>query len=769
MNLRRRLRQLPIALALALSLSNGALAAGGGRHGAATAKSAELGSPLLLGKVEQAVHAYQSGDYATTEKLLTPLSAAPAPKGLPALRSRDYVYFLLAESQALLASEHEGEAARKLLTAAVANFRIAEKVPSTTLGTRARARIADCLLKLGGKKDLEDAESLYRAALAADKSGSSVDGAVLRSRLAELLEKSSRANDARPLLRQIYIEHPLHPLAEPSLARLHVLDAEAKLEISERLSRAKNLLSGRRWALAMAEFAAMPTDLAPALRDEVDYWHGTSMYRLRHAYVQASEKLLAVAPRLKGERQVEAMFHGARALSRADRDDDAIQRYRELVKAHPRSTYSAEASFLAGWLDWNRGRYPQAIASLLETLKSYSGNFAEEAHWYIAFSRYLLGDFAGAMPELEHVAKRPGLNGQKGQYWGAVVQLRLGHKDEAIKRFTRLVESAPLTYYAQLSRVRLKDLSAPLGPFGETEQKPDGVPYWPLPPDKAAPVDKAGKGAATRAPQDPTELAMLRDADYLRPLELIQIGLRAEAALELRRVESELLKRHGAEHALPVVMQTYVRAGAFQRPHLLAESHGGAAQRRDPHKIAAARPWWEHRFPLAYKDLIEKYAPTGKSPPRYLYAIMQKESAYNPHDVSYADAIGLLQMIPPTSRKVAREIGRSYGEDTLYDPEGNIQLGAWYIGRLLQKFKGQVALGAGSFNAGPVAMMRWLGRNGSRPLDEFVELCPYTQTREYMKKLLDIYAHYVYLWDKEDYLPSLTVDKDYLAKDGIDY
>jgi soluble lytic murein transglycosylase len=126
-------------------------------------------------------------------------------------------------------------------------------------------------------------------------------------------------------------------------------------------------------------------------------------------------------------------------------------------------------------------------------------------------------------------------------------------------------------------------------------------------------------------------------------------------------------------------------------------------------------------------------------------------------------------MIPPTSRRVAAHIGRAYTDDVLYDPDGNIQFGAWYIGRLLKKFKGQVALGAGSFNAGPRAMTRWLGRNGDRPLDEFVELCPYSQTREYMKKLLGIYAHYVYLWDKEEYLPSLQIDKEYLTTDGIDY
>jgi soluble lytic murein transglycosylase len=188
----------------------------------------------------------------------------------------------------------------------------------------------------------------------------------------------------------------------------------------------------------------------------------------------------------------------------------------------------------------------------------------------------------------------------------------------------------------------------------------------------------------------------------------------------------------------------------------------------DPNSDANARKWWEMVYPRAYRQYIEKYSPTGDDPPYYLYTIMQKESAYNPHDVSYADAIGLLQMIPPTSRRVALRIDSPYTDDVLYDPEGNIRFGAWYIGHLLQKFKGQIALGAGSYNAGPRAMMKWVKMHGARPLDEFIELTPYTQTREYMKKVLDIYSRYLWLYEKQDYLPDNKIDTDYIVND-IDY
>ena len=66
---------------------------------------------------------------------------------------------------------------------------------------------------------------------------------------------------------------------------------------------------------------------------------------------------------------------------------------------------------------------------------------------------------------------------------------------------------------------------------------------------------------------------------------------------------------------------------------------------------------------------------------------MRKESGFNPHDVSYADARGLLQMIPPTSARVAATAGEPFYPDLLYDPEVNIRLGARFIGSPLQQVR----------------------------------------------------------------------------------
>ncbi len=735
------------SLWLGLLVCGVGLGSGAGQGAAAKPKAAKVvkakEKPLspALQRMRRAVTAFRAGDYPTVRSELLPLASKDA---LRTLKVQDYALYLLGESEALLGDE---QADRRLWTSAQQHLRQVGAMSDSPLGLVARARAADCTFRLG-KPAAKEAETAYREVLGNTKPA--IDAATVRFRLAELAEQAGKSSEARATLRKLYVEHPLHPLAETALSRLHDLDATTTLAASEHIARAKNLIQNRRWPEAIAELQALPPDVGPVLRDEIEYWLGTSFYRMRRNYEGAAHKLLDVAQRMKGENQAEAMFHGARALSRADKDDDAIKGYRALVQTHPKSRFAPEASFLTGWLEYNRSHYTDAIGNLQDTLRRFSGPFAEDARWYIGLSRYLLNDYAAALPDFEALAKRSGTVGAKGTYWAGVAQLKLGHKPEAIERWSRLVDSQPLGYYGMLARVRLRDEGVKVTLFADAARRSaDGLPAWPK-------------------PEEPLDPQIVQDPQFERAAELLSVGLAVEASTELRRIESGLTQRYTAARTLPVLFDLYTRAQNFQRPHQLAEVYGAAALRRDP-KVPAARPLWEAAYPLAYRRFIEKYGPSGDNPPRYLYSIMQKESAYNPHDVSYADAIGLLQMIPPTSRQVAKHLDRPYTDDVLYDPEGNIQYGAWYIGRLLKKFKGQVALGAGSFNAGPKAMIRWLGRNGDRPLDEFIELCPYTQTREYMKKLLDIYAHYVYLWDGEEYLPSLQVDKAYLAGDGIDY
>lgn len=673
-----------------------------------------------------AYRAFEDGQYRRALTLARKIDRA-------AIENDDYAAYIEAQSAYL-----EGD-----YSLALAQL----KTLASDRGSRFRAwaewRVADCLWQLGR---VDDARSAY-AGLVAHGSSSVGDPAVARYRMAEADARAGRTQDAIRELTDLRIHSPasvLEPLATRRLLALGGPQA-AQLTASQHISRAATLTGDKEWNQAMGELRQV-SDKEPA--DVVrlrDFWTGMTLYHMRHHYDRAAKILLNIYPDM-GDRAAEALFHGARALSRADHDAEAITYYQKVVAQYPHSSWAPEAQFLSGWLEFNMGHYKAGLPYLVEMRRRFRKNrWADNALWYIAFSHYLLGDYAAAEGELARLARQGGrLEGGQGQYWHARTLSRMGKKSAAIAEYRGLVGRFPMSWYALLARARLEELGQKIGPFGDT----------PRDPDRAVKVAPHVDPALAREP-------LIRRAD-----ELIAAGLGVSAGEELERGERSFIRGHNHAAALAVLLDRYRRAGNFHRPWILASSWGGSAAFDAPPR-GRARIWWEHSLPLAYRRQVEKWRHLGKDPTYYLYSIMRKESGFNPHDRSYANAIGLLQMIPPTTRRVAKALGIDYTADLLYDPDLNIKTGAWYIGRLLQKFRMQIPVGAGSFNCGPRPVMRWIEENGDRPIDEFVELVSYTQTRGYMKKVTEIYARYLYLYAHKVYEQPLTLNKDYVKNDLI--
>jgi soluble lytic murein transglycosylase len=125
-----------------------------------------------------------------------------------------------------------------------------------------------------------------------------------------------------------------------------------------------------------------------------------------------------------------------------------------------------------------------------------------------------------------------------------------------------------------------------------------------------------------------------------------------------------------------------------------------------------------------------------KIEPQLVYAIMREESGYRPQVVSVSGARGLLQLMPETAERVARDgqVGRFSVED-LFLPRVNIQLGSDYLSSLLRRFDGRTSAAIGSYNAGPQVVAQWIA-NGPTEDDAWVEEIPYDQTRSYVKRVL---------------------------------
>jgi soluble lytic murein transglycosylase len=683
--------------------------------------------------------AYRSGDYHAAARTLRGVVG----KGL---RAEDWALFLLAESEF-----YDG------------NYRAArERFEKLGRGRGRPAqmapfRAADCLW-MEGERAKAAAAYARLVKTATPRTG---DAALARFRVAEQTADRDR-EAARKLFLAIARDFPSHPLADEAVRRIAGGAAgtavAAKpdapkpppaqdLSPADRLQRADSLSKDRHWDEALVELAKLPPALPPELAAERDYQIGMTKFRMRRDYPTASQLLLGAVDKLSGEKAASAQFHGARALSRVDRDDEAIAGYRKVITQFGHSRWAAEAQYLSGWLDFNRGRFKESLPAFQATLDRFGKSaFADDAAWCLAFAHFLLGNAAEATAGFERYGRLPAVGaassddiGARVAYWRARLAAKLGRKDEATAGYRDIARRGPLSYYGLLARARLKEAGQP-EPF-------------------AMPVKKV----ALETPANP-----MRDPVVARAMELIAAGLNVEAGEELERSEKDLLKRFGGQKAVGWLLSLYRRAGNFGRSYRLGEAYSGGALAADPRADGGTRALWEAAFPRAYEPLVEKYGQAAGNPELFLYSIMRKESGYNPHDVSYADARGLLQMIPPTSKQVAAEAREPFQPDMLYDPDVNIRLGSLYIGSLYNKFGREIQLTAGAYNAGPKAMSRWCEQHGKHPTDEFVELIAFAQTREYVKRVTSIYAKYRYLYGAAPYEIPLTLVTT-VAKTGPDY
>jgi soluble lytic murein transglycosylase len=132
--------------------------------------------------------------------------------------------------------------------------------------------------------------------------------------------------------------------------------------------------------------------------------------------------------------------------------------------------------------------------------------------------------------------------------------------------------------------------------------------------------------------------------------------------------------------------------------------------------------------------------------PFLIAAIIREESQYDWRAVSRVGAIGLMQIMPATANAVAQR-HRLPGvmREDLFDQDTNIQIGVRYVEQLLAQFSGNVAQTIAAYNAGPIAVEGWAATYRGRSEDEFVELIPFLETRQYVKRVLRSYKEYLRL------------------------
>lgn len=106
--------------------------------------------------------------------------------------------------------------------------------------------------------------------------------------------------------------------------------------------------------------------------------------------------------------------------------------------------------------------------------------------------------------------------------------------------------------------------------------------------------------------------------------------------------------------------------------------------------------------------------------PRFIHAVIQQESNYDPKALSPAGARGLMQLMPGTAKR--------FDCNDTKDEACNVEAGTKYLAWLLKRFNGDVKLVLAGYNAGEGAV------------DKYQGVPPYPETRNYVNKIVANYG-----------------------------
>jgi soluble lytic murein transglycosylase len=641
-----------------------------------------------------------------------------------------------------------------------ARERAAAVDPDAVLRAEARLLAGDTLR---AEERWGEAVAHYRDYLADHPNGIRV--AEARFHLATAEEKvGGPAREVIPHYKRITVEHPLSSWSDRARARLGDLvatlpkkdrAAATALSAAELATRGKVYFDAMRNPLSEADFAAVlaTKGLDAELRCSAAYHRAQSVFKQRQRPRAAplfDEAVAACARTKNTDLKVRAAYQGGRAWSSAGQHPRAIDLF-EQAESFAGHSFADDARLRQaeqwGYLE-EKGvtEAGDKLAALLATLPERypDGDMKGEALWRLAWRAWLAKDYAGAVTWLDRqnsAVPREENYYAEGQahYWKGRALDQLGKPDEARAAYRLAVVEYPLSYYSLLALNRLRERNADADVLKEIRTPPPG---W-----------QKGQPAFRFAPRD------LYDAPgYLRAVELLRLGLGAEAERELGRIGMRVpdgrkkVTDPDAAERLWATALLYDRARRYDKSHWIAR--WSVLDYKDAWPTEANRARWDIAYPRAYWHLLEPAAAARGYPPELLIAFVREESAFNPILESFANAIGLTQMILPTANRFGKDLGFGISRETLRDPEKNVAVGSRWLAFLWEKFHQHPGLIVAAYNAGEGAAWRWLCERGSWAYDEFGEAIPFDETRNYTKRVLSSYHAYGYL--KDGSIPALS-------------
>ncbi len=397
---------------------------------------------------------------------------------------------------------------------------------------------------------------------------------------------------------------------------------------------------------------------------------------------------------------------------------NAIKYFTTLYKNYPKSNLADDGINYIGFIYSLQKRYKKAEKIYLHQINKFpNGDTTQDAVWKMAYNYYKQKKYK---KYIEFVKKTTYIENKyysKGrlEYWLAKSYEKLKNKKEAQKIYLDIITKYNNNFYAFLARMKYKG--------GEI-------------------IIKKDFSGANRDDDHYQEfINYLKKNNKFEKLNwLINNGLNNFLIYELNSLD----KKDGIYNKYKKQISIFlINAKIYYLPFW----HTKLNQKWISYDIDINRNYnyLTKLYPKAYYIYVEKYSKKRKISPFLILSIMREESYFNASIESWANAYGLMQIIEPTAKNLAKNLKIKYKRNLLFNPNYNIKLGSAYLKWSSKRFKNKEYYIIPSYNAGLNAVRKWKKQKYNKKpksFDMFIEDIPYTETRHYTKRVLNTYFMY---------------------------
>jgi soluble lytic murein transglycosylase len=516
-----------------------------------------------------------------------------------------------------------------------------------------------------------------------------------------------QTQDAERVFKRLLLGHPLGSEAQIARAKLTAMGAEGSLTATELRSLGDAYYNAGRYELAAEQYRALARESGLDAQARNGFAVAEAACDLKLKLLNSAQvEALADTKDENGARRLYLLMELARNRNDLEHQKQIVE---QMESSFSRSQWLAEALFSSANMYMLRRDYPTAVGyySYLATHFPENTN-AAAAHWRAGWLSYREGLFADASRMFdEQIRLYPGAKETVSAiYWRGRLYEMQDHKPaNAAANYRTLIRAYQHFFYAQMARQRL----AALGNAQPVAQPQlDSLQAPPVPAlQESFPADSPHLAKARL-------LANAGLNDYIAQEIAADPGSSSWSAL----AEAQIYASYG---------ETYRAMRALKRALPYAATASIKSIPLVYWRILFPKPWWETIKTESAKNNLDPYL---------VASLIRQESEFDPSVVSYANAYGLMQLLPSTGKTLAREEGISHFETfQLLDPEMNIRLGTRYLRQMLDKFGGVQEYALAAYNAGDGRVVDWQSAGPYNGIDEFVESIPFTQTREYVEAI----------------------------------